>query len=106
MRGIIWADSKTNPEGPEQFLKIYENYQQLHIKLAQLIQRSQEKMMMIFENNDIWELRYASKNAARGLRCNIAYIHRNIPEEILYEDILPTVIGKPYCGINYYGSVK
>ena len=101
MRGIIWADSKTNPEGPEQFLKIYKNYQQLHIKLV-----SQKKMMMIFENNDIWELRYASKNAPRGLRCNIAYIHRNIPEEILYEDILPTVIRKPYCGINYYGSVK
>ena len=42
---------------------------------------------------------------ARGHRCNVSYIERSIPEDVVQYIIKPCTTAFPYNAYNYYGKV-
>lgn len=57
-----------------------------------------------FKNGDIWTMANA-KDSARGHCCNVSYIQRSIPIDIVEQIIKPCTKAFPYRAYNYYGEV-
>lgn len=58
---------------------------------------------VIFENGDCWSVAPA-KDCCRGRACNVAYIERRTPDEIIDYIIMPAIKSFPYRAYNYYGG--
>ena len=103
MTGLIWVASQQHyNSGIEKLKKIISDYEKLNIQLIQPLKISKYLTTAKFSNGDIWQVMIASPNAARGRRCNIAYIDYDISDKIIEEDIKPTIILPPYQGINFF----
>ena len=103
MTGLIWVASQQHyNSGIEKLKKIISDYEKLNIQLIQPLKISKYLTTAKFSNGDIWQVMIASPNAARGRRCNIAYIDYDIPDAIIEEVIKPIVTYLPYQGINYF----
>lgn len=103
MIGIVWTERIDSIDGKTQFLQIRQGYIDEGIYPTKEV-KSKDICYIRFVNNDIWYLIRASENA-RGHRCNVAYIHKNISSDIIRNVILPSLLPKPYRGVTYYGEV-
>lgn len=102
MIGIVWTERIDSIDGKTQFLQIRQGYIDEGIYPVKEV-KQKNTCYIRFVNNDIWYLIRASENA-RGHRCNVAYIHRNISSGIINNVILPSLLPKPYRGVTYYGE--
>lgn len=57
------------------------------------------------ENGDIWKI-LPCRESFRGVKCNISYVERGTPEEIVRNIIGPCTTQLPYNGIDYYGPYE
>ena len=101
MRGIIWVTDSTYQDGIEQLKKILEGYEKLNLNYY--TKQRKNYIYSQINNGDSWELCVTNDNA-RGRRCNIAYIHRSISNELIERIIIPSILGNPYRGIWYFGE--
>ena len=101
MKGIIWTTNSTYQDGIEQLDKILEGYKKLNLNYY--IKQRKNYTYSQIDNGDSWELCVTNDNA-RGRRCNIAYIHRSISNELKERIIMPSILGSPYRGIWYFGE--
>ena len=101
MKGIIWTTNSTYQDGIEQLNKILEGYEKLNLNYY--TKQRKNYIYSQIDNGDSWELCVTNDNA-RGRRCNIAYIHRNISNKLKERIIIPSILGNPYCGIWYFGE--
>ena len=101
MKGIIWTTDSTYQDGIKQLDRILEGYKKLNLNYC--IKQRKNYIFSQIDNGDSWELCISNDNA-RGRRCNIAYIHRSISNELKERIIMPQIRGIPYCGIWYFGE--
>lgn len=97
MRAAIWANDRKT--GDNQLLKIERQYNLFHIKTKRKVISSNGSWIE-FENGDLW--RVCTSLALRAYKCNIAYIERNVPEEVVNQIIKPQVMAYPYQAFNYF----
>lgn len=97
MRAAIWANNRKI--GDNQLLKIEKQYNLFHIETKRKVM-SLSGSWIEFENGDIWKV--CTSLASRGYRYNIAYIERNIPEEVVNQVIKPRAMAYPYQAFNYF----
>ena len=102
MKGIVFGSTFKNAE--EKLLQILENYKKINIEKT-LIKHNSSELVCIMSNGDYWQAVVATIGA-RGRACNIAYIDREISQEIINTVIMPTLKCFPYTAYNYYGKVK
>lgn len=99
MRGIIFC--KNIKDGNEQLLDIAKNYTIMRIEYE--LKQFKAGYILACENGDYWKVVPAS-TSARGCRCNIAYIQRNIDIDTYYETIAPCLTSLPYTAIRLFGE--
>lgn len=102
MKGIIWYYS-SKEAGIEKLNFLIKRYKAIKINIVNQ-KNSVNETDVIFDNGDIWKVIKATEQS-RGQRCNIGLIERNIPENIIYEVLMPCIRAYPYCAYNYWGDV-
>ena len=100
MTGIVWCN--TLIEGIEQLERIEEQYKAMGIKSIEK-NKSISHYSIIFENEDYWKVVISTENA-RGHKCNISYISRQIPLSVIKTIIFPCTRALPYTAYHYYGD--
>ena len=98
MIGAVWGS--TFIDACRQLDKISNNYLMLNHKIM-FISKTKTEYYIAFSNGDIWKAFSANENR-RGIRSNIAYIQNNISDDLKEQVILPSLIARPYAGINYF----
>ena len=102
VRGIIWGKSSDSQAAEILFEQIIMNYEFTGIN-GEVI-KSKNFVRFEADNGDCWDIRPASESGGLGLRCNISYVERGIPREVIYSIILPCTIAYPYRAITYFGD--
>lgn len=102
MIGIIWY-YKNKDQAFEQLKKIQQGYEHIFIKTQ--IVRTDNNASLYCVNGDFWRVcPVPPLGRIRGHRCNISYIERGTPEEIIATFIRPCLTVYPYSAFNYYGG--
>ncbi len=101
MKGIIWRKSSESEAAEILFEQIIMNYDFIGIG-GQTI-KSKDFMRFKADNGDYWEV-LSVRESFRGKKCNISYIERGIPREIVYNIILPCTVAYPFRAITYFGD--
>ena len=102
MKGIIFCNKLKT--GVTQLKEIVDSYHSIGINLCETsaIGNKYEKTLVAkFNNDDEWTVVRAGDNIM-GQSCNIAYIDRMIDKKIIDNQIMPTIIKKPYQAFRYY----
>ena len=100
MTGIVWCN--TFIEGIEQLERIEEKYKAMSIKQIEK-NKSINHYSIVFENEDYWRVVISTGNA-RGYKCNISYISRQISPSVIKTIIFPCTRALPYTAYHYYGD--
>ena len=119
MIGIIWTPlgSFERKQAEEQLEKICKDYpnqiEEFYKECLKLLEKNiirkikytrMNQFSVTFDNGDRWSIVYARPNA-RGRRCNVSYIHRNISQDIVKDIIVPiTFRTPPYHAFYVYGG--
>ena len=72
-----------------------------NIILQEKIFNAGKNYVIVFKNQDVWSIIPARTNA-KGNACNISYIDRNIPQELVRTIIKPATKAIPFQGYLYY----
>ena len=99
MKGIIWYSEKDT--GLKQFKDICKKYTRLNIACVQKYQTFSMQFFAEFENGDVWRA-VPAIDQSRGHACNIAYIDKNISQEVVNKVIMPCIKLLPYRAYYYY----
>ena len=103
MKGIIWYQENTE-QAKEILKKMIEKYKLFNINIAPGRGHSREtkyEMHVEFDNGDVWDV-FKARESCRGYKCNISYVSRSIPLDMVNVIIYPCTIAPPYHGINYW----
>lgn len=103
MRGIIWY-WENREEAQELLEEMVEEYKYMDVKLSPFrsaYRQTKDSLTAEFENGDKWDV-FRATDCRRGHKCNISYISRLIPEEVVNVIIMPCTTGYPYHAINYW----
>lgn len=103
MKGVIWCTNLS--DGNKMLEKIIDNYEFYGIDM-EINGYKHSKLngsSVTFNNGDNWRVCKANEYS-RGVRCNIAYIQKNIPYNIYRTIILPTIFDYPFSGIHLWGE--
>ena len=98
MIGAVWGS--TFIDACSQLDKISNNYLMLNYKIIS-ITKTKTEYCIAFSNGDIWRAFSVNQNRGRA-RSNIIYIQNNITDDLKEQIILPSLIARPYAGINYF----
>ena len=98
MRAIIYC--KEINTGMNKLNDIMKNYERMNIKTI-MTKYNRNSAFIVFENKDEWTVAIAN-DGSRGRACNIAYIDKNIDEEVVQTVIMPTIKALPYRAYNFY----
>ena len=98
MNGIVYY--KKIEDGIKQLSKIAQDYKNIGIKSIKTITTS-TRVGVDFENGDKWRIAPGTESW-KGQTCNIAYIDRLIPDDIVDKIIMPTITEAPYQAYRYY----
>ena len=98
VKGIVYY--KKIEDGIKQISKIAQDYKNIGIKITKTITTS-TRVGFDFENGDEWRIA-PGVESSRGCACNIAYIDRMIPDDIVEKVIMPTIKAFPYQAYSYY----
>lgn len=94
MTGIIWG--RTQDRANEEFEKVKNEYL-THGKVLTYIKKDSFET----QDGDCWKAVKAN-DFARGYCCNISYIDKTIPENIINEIIVPATKCYLYQGFKYF----
>lgn len=100
MKGVIWCTNLS--DGNKMLEEIINKYKYSGIDLNDY-KINFYNSFATFNNRDYWSVRKASEQS-RGIRCNIAYIQRNIPYNIYRTIIEPTIVEYPFSAIHLWGE--
>lgn len=95
MIGIVWGS--TQQIANEKLEEVKNNY----LSFGNNPVVEVEKCYFETQNGDVWRA-LAAIDLARGYRCNISYIDKQIPQEIVETIIYPSTTAGPYQAYNYY----
>lgn len=98
MRAIIYCQEINT--GMNKLNDIIKNYERINIETA-ITKCSHNSAFVVFKNDDEWTVAIAN-DGSRGRACNIAYIDKNIDEEVVQTIIMPTIKALPYRAYNFY----
>ena len=99
MRAIIYCQEINT--GMNKLNDIIHNYAKINIETTNIKRITKTSVFIVFKNGDEWTVAIAN-DGSRGRACNIAYIDRNINEEIVQTIIMPTIKAYPYQAYQYY----
>lgn len=99
MRGIIWAYESDGAN--EKLLEIEEQYARMDIKPIRRVISKSAGSWILFDNDDIWRVVYAS-DSGRGHSANVSYIDRRISQEVINTIIKPATKAMPYQAFRFY----
>lgn len=94
MIGIVWG--RTKKRAIEKLEEIKKNY--ISYKLD--IIKEQENYFET-QNGDVWRAVEANEYAI-GYRCNISYIDKSIPEDLVKKTVIRSTMLYPYQGFKYF----
>lgn len=94
MTGIIWG--KTQERANEELERVRDQYLAYGKVLSYIRKDGFET-----QDGDCWKAVKAN-DSARGYLCNISYIDKIIPEDIIKTKIIPTTRSYPYQGFKYF----
>lgn len=98
MKAIVWYDKYL--ETAKEFIKTQiERYKLMGIE-GQVID-SKNSLRFYADNGDFWQTS-PSRESSRGMKCNISYVERGVPEEFISRVIKPCTTAYPYNAITYY----
>lgn len=103
MRGIIWY-WENKGDAQELLEDMIEKYERMGVKLSpsrSAYRQTKDTLTVEFENGDRWDV-FRATESRRGHKCNISYISRLIPEEVVHVLIIPCTMSYPYHAINYW----
>ncbi len=98
MKAIIYCQEINI--GMNKLNDIMKNYERMNIETA-ITRGSRNSAFVVFKNGDEWTVAIAN-DGSRGRACNIAYIDKNIDEEVVQTVIMPTIKALPYRAYNFY----
>ena len=101
MKGIIWRKSPDSEAAEILFEQIIMDYKFIGVD-GQII-KSKDMTRFKANNGDYWEV-LPARESFRGKKCNISYIEKGIPREIIYNIILPCTAAYPFRAITYFGD--
>ena len=101
MRGIVYGS--TFEKAKTQLEKIIEDYKKIGIEPKEKygLRIAHNSMNVEFVNGDCWTAVTATESS-RGRACNIAYIDRDIDQDLIDCVIRPTIKSYPYQAHRYY----
>ena len=101
MKGIVYG--KTFEKAKIQLQEIIEDYKKIGIEPETPYNNrlGLNNFSVEFPNGDYWIAVRASENS-RGRACNIAYIDRDIEQELIECVIKPTIKSYPYQAHRFY----
>lgn len=99
MKGIIYC--KNIDTGIDKLNSIMKNYERINIETTNIKRIAKNSAFVVFKNGDEWSVAIAN-DGSRGRACNIAYIDKNIDEEVVQTIIMPTIKALPYRAYNFY----
>ena len=101
MEGIIWYNPLYKDEAEQVYLEIKDYYSKWD-----KIRRDKHSINdthFITDDGDVWSLVPAKENA-RGRACNVSYIQRSIPAEIIETIIMPATKSQPWQAHRFFGE--
>lgn len=98
MKAIIYCQEINT--GMNKLNDIMKNYERMNIETA-ITKCGHNSAFIVFKNCDEWTVAIAN-DGSRGRACNIAYIDKNIDEEVVQTVIMPTIKALPYRAYNFY----
>lgn len=99
MKAIIYCQEINT--GMNKLNDIVKNYERINIETTNIKRITKHSAFIVFKNGDEWTVTIAN-DGSRGRACNIAYIDRNIDEEIVQTIIMPAIKAYPYQAYQYY----
>jgi hypothetical protein len=99
IRGIIWGS--TFQIAVQELEQIIENYKHEGIDLMEKLEYD-DIMYIKFSNGDFWRAIKVQKEVVINYRCNISYIDKQIPQNLVDLIIKPITTCPPYHAISYY----
>lgn len=97
MTGIVWG--RTQERANEELERVKDQY------LANgRVLTSIKKDSFQTQEGDYWKAVKAN-DFARGYLCNISYIDKTIPEDIINEIVVPATRSYPFQGLNYFFDI-
>ena len=98
MKAIVWYDKHI--ETAKEFIKTQiSRYKIMGIEV-QIIE-SKNFFRFNAENGDLWQTAPV-RESSRGIKCNISYVEKGIPEELINRIIKPCTTAYPHNAITYY----
>ena len=98
MKAIVWYDKYF--ETAKEFIKTQiEKYKIMGIE-GRIIE-TKSFFRFYADNGDLWQTA-SSRESSRGMKCNISYVEKSIPEEFINCVIKPCTVAYPYNAITYY----
>ena len=101
IKGIIWRKSSESETAEILFEQIVANYE--FIGITGNVIKSRISMRFYAGNGDFWEV-ISAVESMRGKKCNISYIERGIPDEMIGNVIIPCTVALPFRAIIYFGD--
>ena len=99
MRGIIFCTD--TERGNAQLLNLMDKYKLMDIPVQMQIRK--QGYILECGNGDYWKVHNANA-LMLGVRCNIAYIERNIDYDVYRCCIAPCLTDFPYSAIHLWGE--
>ena len=99
MKGIIYCQEIN--KGMNKLQDIIDDYAKTNIETTNIKRMTKTSAFIVFKNGDEWTVAIAN-DGSRGRACNIAYIDKNIDEEVVQTVIMPTIKALPYRAYNFY----
>ena len=99
MKGLVFG--KTFERASNKLDEIIESYKIYRYEIVQE-RKGNHYHQVIFDNGDQWKAVNASENS-RGNKANVAYIDREIDDEIVRSMILRCIATGPWNATHYYG---
>ena len=100
MKAVVWYNN--NIETAKEFIKTHIQKYELRGIKGRVVE-SKNFLRFYADNGDYWETRPAYESS-RGVKCNISYIERGVPEDFINCVIRPCTIAFPFNAIDYYGN--
>lgn len=101
MKGIIWRNSNDSENAERLFDQLITNYE--FIGITGKIIKNKLRMSFYAGNGDTWEV-ISAVESFHGKRCNISYIERGIPDDVVQNIIIPCTTALPFRAITYFGD--
>ena len=100
MKGVVWGSTFANAS--EKLTEIVDRYIKAGYEIENQV-HSKNTHCVLFTNGDTWRAVRASDNA-RGNRCNISYIERDIDYNVYRTVVEPSTTLLPFTAIRFYGE--